>query len=61
MGVKPGERNYETQCSKCYTRFRFKEAEARVVPDQRDGDAVVVKCPVCGKECWVAMCRERWE
>jgi hypothetical protein len=59
-GVHPNEREYQTQCSKCYTTFKFKQSEGRVEYDQRDGDAVVAECPACGKECWVALRSERY-
>lgn len=53
-GELPGEKVYETSCSHCKTRFRFKRDEARPSRDQRDGTLLIVKCPLpgCGKECY---------
>lgn len=45
---------YDLTCDKCDTIARFAKSEGRYVHDQRDGDAVVLKCPVCKAEHWVA-------
>ena len=54
-GKLPQERIYRATCLSCGCRFEFARAEALYVHDQRDGDALVVKCPTpgCNKEEWV--------
>ena len=50
-GELPQERVYEAICSNCKTIFRFEEREAEKVSDQRDGDFLRIKCPVCDDDC----------
>jgi hypothetical protein len=54
-GELPGEKIYETTCTNCKTRFRFKKKEARFSSDQRDGNALIIRCPLegCNNDCWV--------
>lgn len=47
-GELPGEKLYETTCSNCKTRFRFKKDEAKVNYDQREGDYLSIACPLTG-------------
>jgi transcription elongation factor Elf1 len=43
-------------CTQCRSSLEVGIKDfTRVVYDQRDGNASVFNCPVCGKECWVAM------
>ncbi len=51
-GQVPADRVYVAQCPTCGSRLRFKMSEARYSTDQRDGDAVVVTCPVCTGQVW---------
>lgn len=53
-GSLPGDREHTTDCRNCQTKFRFKRSEAKFTPDQRDGDALVIDCPLCGQSAWVA-------
>ena len=50
----PREKTRTISCKECKSRLRFKESEARYVADQRDGDALVIKCPVCKAENWIS-------
>lgn len=50
---KPPEIKYTFTCRKCKTVAIADRNEGRYVEDQRDGDAIVFKCPVCDNECWV--------
>lgn len=54
-GELPGEKVYTTTCTHCKTQFKFKQKEARLSSDQRDGDAMRIRCPLegCNTECWV--------
>jgi RNase P subunit RPR2 len=51
-GALPEKRVYKGVCNHCGTIVEFAQEEARYVSDQRDGDALVVTCPTCGKEIW---------
>lgn len=53
-GNVPREKVYQSTCKKCGCIFEFARMEARYVSDQRDGDAVVIHCPMCGDENWIA-------
>ena len=53
-GIKPDDMTQQARCTRCRTLVEFQRSEARFVSDQRDGDAMVVKCPVCGHEIWTA-------
>ena len=49
---QPENRVYRRSCGNCGSLLQFKRSDARYVNDQRDGDAVVIDCPVCGTEVW---------
>lgn len=49
----PPLKRYAFTCRKCKTIATADRDEGRYVEDQRDGDAIVFKCPVCSNECWV--------
>ncbi len=51
-GRKPEEKEYRVTCDDCDTVFEFKKREAQYVSDQRDGDALKIKCPVCNRMVW---------
>jgi uncharacterized protein with PIN domain len=55
QGELPEEKEYSATCSNCKTEFEFLRKEGKVHFDQRDGNSVVVKCPLCQKSCWVNM------
>lgn len=42
------------QCRKCKSMLRFRPSEGRSVSDQRDGDSIVITCPVCSNELWLS-------
>lgn len=42
------------QCRHCKSLLSFRPSEAKPVPDSRDGDALVFKCPCCQKDVWVS-------
>lgn len=46
---------YQITCNnkKCAAEFEALESELRAVHDQRDGDALVLKCQFCNTETWV--------
>lgn len=48
-GTPPEEKIYEAECSKCKSVLRFKQSEGKITYDQRDGNLITVKCPVCGE------------
>jgi hypothetical protein len=51
QGQIPSEKEYTVSCSHCHTMFKFKQGEASYQGDQRDGDYLVVSCPLpgCGR------------
>ena len=51
-GTPEPDRLYDLKCS-CGTVAKFKRREARFISDQRDGDCLLVRCPICGKENYV--------
>ena len=46
-GQLPSEKEYICTCRICKTKFKFKQSEGRVNYDQRDGNYIEVKCPIC--------------
>lgn len=42
------------QCGGCRSLLRFRPSEARREFDARDGNALVIGCPVCGKDIWLS-------
>jgi len=50
-GIKPDDVVHEARCTRCRTLVEFERREARFVSD-RDGDSLVVTCPVCEQEIW---------
>lgn len=47
-GALAGDSIYRTTCSNCKSELEFQRKEAKYHFDQRDGDFLEVKCPVCG-------------
>jgi len=54
QGQRPEDRRIETTCTRCKTVFAFQAHEARLVPDQRDGDFYQLPCPICSSPVSVA-------
>ena len=54
-GRKPENKQHEWTCKNCKAVVRAKMGEGRYQSDQRDGDAIVYKCPECKTENWVAV------
>lgn len=48
QGIPAEEKKHRGQCSRCETQVEFYRKEGTVTYDQRDGNFVTVKCPVCG-------------
>jgi len=46
-GSLPEDKQYKSTCNNCDTLFSFTRGEARHIDDQRDGDYLVINCPVC--------------
>lgn len=51
VGKKPEEEYYLHICSNCGTKFSFSRRDASFVTDFRNGDYLVINCPVCNKRC----------
>jgi hypothetical protein len=49
---QPENRIYRRSCGNCGSLLQFKSGDGRFVCDQRDGNAIVIKCPVCGVDVW---------
>ena len=47
-GTPPAEAVHTGICHTCNTEVEFARSEGKITYDQRDGDFVTVKCPVCG-------------
>jgi len=54
-GQLPEAQVYKATCRKCGTEYEFTRGEARYSSDQRDGDALITKCPLlgCGQDNWI--------
>lgn len=48
QGVKPEEKVYRSKCRSCQSIFEYEAKEAEYVIDDRTGDYLKIKCPVCG-------------
>lgn len=46
-GKKPEDKSYKVTCDYCQTIFIFKRKEAEWHGDQRDGDYLSIRCPIC--------------
>jgi len=47
-GAIPGERVHHGSCNYCGCKIQFKESEAELIHDSRDGDYLQMKCPTKG-------------
>ncbi len=56
-GELAGDAVYTATCNQCGTHIRFQRKEANFVSDQRDGNALVIECPVCCEEIWTSVRR----
>lgn len=54
-GKKPEDRQCEWSCSNCNAVIRSRQGEGEYKSDQREGDAIVYKCPECQVKNWVAV------
>lgn len=45
-------KSYTWVCDGCESTLRSKESDGRYVSD-RDGDSIVLSCPVCKAETWI--------
>lgn len=54
--IKPGcltdKSVHRGTCQFCGCVIEFERWEARFQSDQRDGDALIMKCPTCNREIW---------
>ena len=50
-GLLPQNREHQITCSTFKCEFEFKQAEAKEVHDQRDGNFLQIACPCCGRQC----------
>lgn len=46
-GTPPDTKPRKATCRDCGTKIEFAVKEAKYVSDQRDGDILQIKCPVC--------------
>lgn len=46
-GTKPTNKVYTVRCTHCRTKFEFARHEGKVIYDQREGDFIMIACPVC--------------
>ncbi|VDS07532.1 hypothetical protein PARHAE_00709 [Paracoccus haematequi] len=46
-GQPKGERVHDITCRYCDSELRFREHEAKITHDQREGDFMTITCPVC--------------
>ena len=54
-GEIPSERVHEVRCSNCYSKIEFQEHEAKKTYDQRDGNYMIIECPVCNDKIYKAI------
>ncbi len=54
-GRKAKEKPIQWVCSGCDATIESKESEGKRVYDNREGDAIVTKCPDCGHENWISV------
>ncbi len=43
------DNEYDGTCHNCSTIIKFKQHEAKINYDQRDGDFLSIRCPLCNK------------
>jgi arylamine N-acetyltransferase len=55
-GELPQEKWYEYTCQNCHTRFKFRQKEAKLHDDQREGSWWSINCPLsgCNQACNIA-------
>ena len=58
-GSLPEESIYRCRCCNCNTLYEFQRKEAVYVPEQRDGDYLTTKCPLCNRRNSTAV-KEAW-
>lgn len=55
QGTLPKDRSYTTTCDNCDTKFSFKRSEGKYTLDQRDGEWIEIKCPLCKERICVTL------
>ncbi len=50
---------FDATCVRCKSELQFQRRDGEVTSDQRDGDFVTVKCPVCGTPVHAALSKGR--
>jgi RNase P subunit RPR2 len=48
VGSRPEDKEYRASCRNCKSEVEFRRNEAEYISDQRDGDFLSVRCPICG-------------
>jgi len=51
-GSLPEEVTYDHHCTYCRTHFEFQRKDARLSSDQRDGNLMIIACPMCKRDCY---------
>lgn len=54
-GKLPEDKEAEGTCNRCDTVIFVTRGEGEVVHDQRDGDYVVYRCPVCDNDITISL------
>lgn len=49
-GKPKEEKEYQAGCRYCGTIIKFKRGDAKYQSDQREGDYLVVDCPICTRQ-----------
>lgn len=49
-GFIPENYVFQATCGHCKTEVEFEANEAKRTNDQREGDFLTVKCPLCGRD-----------
>lgn len=47
QGIIPGDIKHYAVCNHCKSVLEFQRKEAKMTHDQREGDYMVINCPVC--------------
>lgn len=60
QGQIPGEIIHRATCNHCKTEVEFKRKEGRISYDQRDGDSIMVVCPLCRNDIYTDLNRSAY-
>lgn len=47
QGQVPAKREFVAKCINCKTEVEFLQEDGEVISDQRDGDYISIRCPMC--------------